>query len=438
MFKAYDIRGIYPSEITPEIAEKIGYAYGCFIEDNGYPKKIIIGRDIRNGSDILMDAFSKGALQKVEVDVLGMCTTPSLALLTAKKNYGGGVMVTASHNPKIYNGFKLLGKNAKPIGESSGLLEIKKIYENIVAIPKKEHVLKPMPILSDYTNTLYRLLRSEPLKKYSVVLDPGNSVSSITATPLFKKLNISYTLINIPLDGNFPDRSPNPLDGVSKLQQTVLRQKAAIGFAFDGDGDRLIVVDDTGRVINSSIIAQVLALHYLDIKRYAKIALDVRMSKAATEFIYEQHGDVVLSKTGHVNMKRTMIQNNAIFGAESSGHYYHRQIHYIDDAVYTALLILLVMNRENKKLSELVKMCKSYEMIYADLNVKDKDAALIKIRTIYTNGRMDFLDGIRIDYPDWRAVIRPSNTEDLLRCMIESSDKKIVTQVFEDLKRILL
>lgn len=437
IFRAYDIRGIYPEELTEEIAERIGYAFALYLQEQKAPLEILIGRDIRNGSDVLMDAFAHGAARIANVHVLGICTTPSLAILTAQQKYGGGVMVTASHNPKEFNGFKFCGKGGRPIGYNTGLDRIEMLYTQITKLPDSYKSIVPQPILDEYTETLFKFLRMEELNKFAVILDPGNSVASVTAGALFKKLQIPFSTIHVALDGNFPERSPNPLDGVAGLQQAVLRNRAAAGFAFDGDADRLIVVDETGRVLDSALVAQILIHHYLDIRRYGKVVLDVRLSKAVAEYVYEQHGDVILSKTGHVNIKNAMMQHNASVGAELSGHYYHKQLYYADDAVYTALIILLVMNRENKPLSQIVRQYKNYHHIHTDLPVSNRQEALLKIRSVFSDARMDFMDGIKIEYPDWWAVIRPSNTEEKIRVTVESQNKETAEKKYAEIKELL-
>lgn len=429
MFKAYDVRGLYPDEITIQSAEKLGYAFALFLEEQKQPLTILLGRDARNGSDRLMDSFALGAARKAQVHLLGLCTTPSLYVLTAVKKYGAGVMVTASHNPKEYNGFKFCLKNAKPLGYDTGLKRVEELYNSIIGLPAGNGILKPAQLLEEYETLFYRFFRMEEISKKRVVIDPGNGVGAITAIPLFRKLNIPYSAINLSIDGNFPDRSPNPSDGVDALQQAVIAQNADIGFAFDGDADRLIVVDEKGAIIDSSSVAQLLALHYLDIRRYASVVLDLRLSKGVSEFIYEHHGEVVLSKTGHVNIKRIMRDRNAIMGAELSGHYYHKQIYFVDDALYTALVLLLVLHRSAETISEMVKKLKHYPQVHFDLEVKNQKVSLLRLKEAFSDARMSDMDGLRFEYSDWWGVIRPSNTEPVLRISVEANSERKLLEI---------
>lgn len=435
MFKAYDVRGIFPSEITPGFAEKLGFAFAVFLDQHKYPLKILVGRDIRNGSDVLMDAFAAGAARIAEVHTVGICTTPALNILTASEKYSAGVMVTASHNPKEYNGFKFCLKHGKPLGYATGLERVEEIFNSISELPNTHKKITSVNILEKYFDILYKFFRLEEISKKHVVIDSGNGVAAVTALPIFRKLDIPYTAINLSLDGNFPDRSPDPSNGVDALQKAV--KIADVGFAFDGDADRLIVVDEKGSVVSSSAIAQLLAHHYLDIRRYASVVLDLRLSRAVSEYIYEHHGEVILSKTGHVNIKQTMRETNAIMGAELSGHYYHKQIYFIDDAVYTALVLLLVLHRDTRPLSEIVASLQQYPQLHKNLAVANITDAIVKIKNTFSDARIDFLDGIRLSYPEWWAVIRPSNTENLLRISIEGYSEQLIKEKLLSIEKVL-
>jgi phosphomannomutase len=416
VFKNYDIRGKFPEELSGEFAQKLGYAFGKFIK-NKTKQTIVIGRDARIGSDVLQDNFVKGALASgIDVVLIGICTTPCLYFVTANFKFSGGVMITASHNPKEYSGFKFCSKNAIPIGYSTGLEEIEKLMPKKVPSTKNKAIIEER-MTEAYHEMLINKFQKTNFSKITVVVDSGNGVGAISCLPVFKKLNISYIPINCDIDGNFPDRSPNPFEknALKKLQNTVISTKADIGIAFDGDADRLIVVDKQGKTISSSQLVEIIAEHYLKEKTKQKFVIDLRVSEITKENLAKK-GEIILSKVGSIYLKKLMRTRKAVFGGELSGHFIHAKNHYIDDGIYSALILL-------QELAAGTNInAREETLITENVEVENPKKTLNQIQKEHSDGKITFLDGITIKYPNWWFNARASNTEPMIRITIEASN----------------
>ncbi|MEM3374781.1 MAG: phosphomannomutase/phosphoglucomutase [Candidatus Woesearchaeota archaeon] len=430
IFKAYDIRGIYPEEINEKIVYDIGRAYVIKFK----PKKITIGRDMRNSSPKLFEALVKGVIdQGCDVVDVGLVSTPmmyfSVWYYKDKFNYDGGLMVSASHNPPKYNGIKMVDKSGLPVSGETGIYEIGEMIKNLKEpIAKKKGKIEKKEIMQDYINHSLKY-KKNPIKKFKIVLDTANAMGGPVSSEFFKHINCELTHLFAELDGNFPNHEANPLkeENMKALQKKVLEKKADIGIAFDGDADRVAFVDEKGNIIASDLIIPLVAKILLQDHKGAKILYDVRSSKIVGEKIQEYGGISGRCKVGHSLVKQQMKKENAIFAGELSGHYYLKEEHYAEAPFFVILKILELMTKENKKLSELINPLKKYYQS-GEINseVKDKEAKMKELAEIFKDGKINWLDGITIEYPDFWFNVRPSNTEPLLRLNLEANTKELM------------
>ena len=433
-FHEYDIRGIYPSEINSSFAFKLGKAISKFLRKYQLGNKIIIGRDARISSPKLYDNLVHSCIiNGLNVNCIGICTTPSLYYMS--KFHDAAIMITASHNPKYYNGFKIVLHKNFPLSYENGLQEIEELINTDFEIIKRGKITHSN--LQPYLNKVIKSFKNINFSDIKVIVDSGNGVGAVTYPVVFRELKIKYQPINIEIDGNFPNHDPDPSkkSNLKELKKQVIHQKADIGIAFDGDADRLVVIDDEGKILDSSIIAKILAKHYINLNE--KFVVDLRLSKSVIEYIYGLKGNVERSRVGHVNIKKKMREINAIAGMEKSGHYMHRDLLNIDDGLFTSLIVISELKKQNIELSKLHKKLTKYHQISFNLNVKNKSSALTRIKEFFFTARMDFMDGISIEYSDWWANIRESNTENILRVSIEAEEEAIAKQKYHEIKRIL-
>lgn len=427
IFKAYDIRG---KEISKETAYNLGISFVIFL--NKKHPKIVVGRDGRLSSPELFKYFKKGVKDfGGKIIDIGISTTPMLYFSSCFLKTDGGVMITASHNPKEYNGFKLVGKMASPIGEESGLKEIEKIYKQVqeteFSIKKGEQVKKS--ILKDY---LEYLQEGFDLKSFGfkIASDTGNSVSILPFEKIVKKTNLKVSFLNKEIDGNFPNHNPDPLlkANLKELIGLIKNKKLDLGIAFDGDADRVTFINEKGLVVPSDIILSIVA----DVVG-GKTLCDIRCSNIVNEIT-----DTVQSRVGHSFIKEIMKKEKVFIGAEYSGHLYLNKNKYCFENPYFFLFTILEqMNLTGKTLSELAK---PYQKYYhsGEINFKvDNPKEIIKKIDNLFQGKKTKIDGLRIDFDEYWFLIRPSNTEPLLRLIIEATSKKLLDEKKRELKEII-
>jgi len=429
IFKAYDIRGIYPSELDEETAFRLGRALVVFFK----AKKLIVGRDVRLSSEALHASIVEGALtQGATVVDIGICSTPMLYFASRE---GDAVMVTASHSPKDYNGFKVCRKNAVPVGIESGLAEIEKLVAANKWQAATKGTLSRKDILKDYVADVARYANLSG-KKPKIVVDAGNGAAGISVTPLAKALGIQLIPLFFEADGNFPGRGPNPLleGATKKLQDAVKKHNADCGVAYDADCDRVFFVDETGALIQADLITALIAEELLKKKPNATILYDLRSSRSVKEHIDAVGGKAMVTRVGHSFIKQTMREQNAIFAGELSGHYYFQSNNYADSGDITMVLLASLLASSGKKLSQLVTPLKKY-VASGEINfeVKDKDGVIHKLHERFSSGTQSTLDGLSVDYDDWWFNVRPSNTEPLLRLNVEADNKKLLDEKVKEL-----
>lgn len=439
IFKAYDIRGVYPEEINEEAAYKIGAAFAIFIKkvSNKENPQIVIGRDNRKSSDNLFDELSKGIIsQGANVIDIGLSATPTFYFAVANYNYDGGINITASHNPKQYNGFKMVREGAVPLSEISGIGEIKELVidDNFPVIEKIGEITKK-DVLIDY------LLTNKEKEPFNVkmIVDTANSVSGVFVPNIFDQFSLVHIFSE--LDGDFPNHEPDPLkkENIEKLQNKVIEDKADLGVAFDGDGDRVFFIDERGEIISSDMVLALVASVILRGNPGSRILYDIRCSNIVKETIESLKGEAIVSRVGHSFIKALMRERDIVFGAEYSGHYYLKQgNNYYESPYFVIFTVLKEMKKTEKKLSELIEPFKKYyHSGEINFKVEDKEGVIEKVKEKYINGKLLMIDGVRIDFDDWWFSIRSSNTEPILRLIIEGKTKEIMEEKLKEIKLII-
>ena len=440
IFKAYDIRGIYPTEINEDIAYKIGRGVARFLK----AEKIVIGRDNRLSSDSLFRALCDG-VQDEGTDILdiGITTTPVFYLVVSKYEYDGGVMISASHNPKEYNGFKIVKVGSIPIGEESGLQEIKKIVRKLTPIHSKHKIrrgkLEQRDVLRHYLKNILRFVDIEAIKPLKVIVDTANGVAGPIIEELDKRLPITLIHLFSEMDGRFPNHQPNPMHpaATAVLQEKILKQKADFGIAFDGDGDRILFIDERGERINPNYIAALIVNRFFK-GAGGRISFDTPTSWVLREEIKKTGNIPICTRVGHVYLKERILRQNAIFGAESSGHYYLLDDYSVESPFFVFFKILELLSREKKTLSQMIKPFEKYFINGAVFKSENAEKKMKKVEKFYKDApRVSLYDGISIDYPNWHFVLRVSHTEPIMRLVVEATTQKILDAKMKQIRSLL-
>lgn len=439
IFKAYDIRGLYPAEINKDVA----YAIGRALVTHTGAKKIIVGFDMRESSPELEANLISGVTdQGADVIKIGISTTPMLYFASWQIEADAAVMITASHNPAEYNGMKFCLKNAVPIGEGSGMEEIRDLAltGKFTDGEKKGAVREELNFHQKYLDYMAQFFKTGKTKK-KLVIDFANGMG-ILDKAVFEKFPSKIEAIYMydTLDGNFPNHEANPLktETLKALQEKVVAEKADLGIAYDGDADRVGFVAETGEVVPMDYLIALLAKEVLKKNPGSLILMDLRSSNAVREVIEEAGGQVNLCPVGHSLIKAQMRQQGAVFAGELSGHYYFAENSKAEMTTFAVITLLNLMDETGQKMSELITELKRY-FHSGEINsdVADKDAVMQKLKEIYRDGKLDELDGIRIDFPDWWFNVRPSNTEPKLRLNLEAKTKELMEEKRDEVLAII-
>lgn len=436
-FKAYDIRGKVPSELNTDLAYKIGRAIASYLNADS----IVIGRDVRKSSPELSEALAKGITDAgCNVIDLGLCGTEMIYFGTPFLNADGGVMITASHNPPEYNGLKFVKKGSVPMGYDSDLNIIEKMVlsNDLGKIAEVKGKVIQKDIMQDFIESLKKFYKPENIKPLKVVVNAGNGCVGPALDQLEKNLPIKMIKVFHEPDSNFPNGVPNPLlpENRESTIKVIKENNADLGVAWDGDYDRCFFFDEKGNFIEGYYIVGLLAKSILKQNPNEKIVHDPRLTWNTIEVVKKAGGEAVVSKSGHAYIKQKMREVNAIYGGEMSAHHYFRDNFYSDSGLIPFLLILQLTSEENKPFSQLVEeMVNSYPCS-GEINstISDPQKKLIQIKEKYSDGIINELDGVSIEYPNWRFNVRLSNTEPLIRLNIESrGDKKLMEEKTEEL-----
>lgn len=428
-FKAYDVRGRIPDELNTEIAYAIGRAYAEVVK----PGKVVVGHDIRLTSEEIKQALAEGLMDSgVDVYDIGQCGTEEIYFATFHAEMDGGIAVTASHNPKDYNGMKFVREGSKPISGDTGLLDIKKLAEenNFPAVATRGEY-HSLDTASAYIDHLLSYVELDQLKPLKIVVNAGNGgagavIDRMEALAADKALPFSFIKVHHEADGNFPNGVPNPLlvENRAITIDTVKEHKADLGVAWDGDFDRCFFFDEKGEFLEGYYIVGLLAEAFLLKQPGEKIVHDPRLTWNTIDIVEQHGGEAVQSKTGHAFIKERMRLENAVYGGEMSAHHYFRDFAYCDSGMIPWLLITQLISTRNMTLSQLVAERVAKYPCSGEINrqVKDPKAVLETIKADYVEqaNSMDLTDGLSLEFDDWRFNLRMSNTEPVIRLNVES------------------
>jgi phosphomannomutase len=430
VFKAYDVRGIYPTELDEEGAYAIGRAYVEQFE----PRRIAVGHDMRVSSPAMVRALTDGAADAgADVFQLGLVGTEMVYFAVGDLELDGGVAVTASHNPKEYTGMKVVRRGALPVGGESGLLEIRDralMISGRSASGRRGQV-EPYDIWPAYVERVLSFVAVEEIKPLRVVIDAANGMAGAMLPPVLERLPIDAVRCFFEPDGTFPNHEPNPLlpENREFIVEKTLAEGADFGVAFDGDADRCFFVDDTGEFVPGDFVTALLAASVLEKEPGAKIIYDLRASWAVPETVERAGGVPLVNRVGHAFIKHRMREEGAAFGGEVSGHYYFRGFSQADSGVVPFLLMLELVSKQGRKLSEILADYRGRYFLTGELNTPVPDVAL-KLQELEdrfgSEGEVSHLDGVSVDADDWHMNVRPSNTEPLLRLNLEARTPELM------------
>lgn len=438
IFKSYDIRGVYPQELNEEFAIPITKAIYKLVRDSFPDKsnlKIAVGRDMRLSSPDIFETVSKTLIDLgAQVIDLGIVSTPTFYYAVFSNKYDGGIQITASHNPGEYNGLKIVRYTPEgliKIGKSTGMDLIKKMSLEGVDIENTEggSITKTEGVVVDEVKNALRIAGNPDIKEFKVVADPANALGGLYIEELFNHIPGKLIKMNFELDGTFPAHQADPLQAETlvDLQKRVVEEGADLGLAPDGDGDRLFFIDEKGQVIPASMITALVARELLKRHKGETILADIRYILTPKKIVEELGGTFVISKVGHAFISQKLRETGGIFAGESSAHYFFRETGNAESQLPMILIVLSVMTRENKKLSEIILDIKrSHESGETNFKVKNAPEIIEALKTEFKDGELDEMDGIAITFADWRLSVRTSNTEPLLRLNIEAEMDGIV------------
>jgi phosphomannomutase len=438
IFKAYDIRGTYPGQLNEEIAYKVGRALTKYLK----PKKVAVGRDMRLSSPKLHQGLTKGILEGGgDVIDIGLVSTDCLYFAVGKFSYDAGVMITASHNPPEYNGFKICRKEAVPLSGEAGIDQIKTLILKDDFPPiKKSGTIEKHEVDSAYVQHLLSFVDQDKIRPFKMVIDAGNGMAGKIIPRLFSHLRCKVIPMFFELDGSFPHHLASPIEpeNIAPLRERVLAENADLGVAFDGDADRMFLVDEKAVPLGGDMVTALVAKNLLKKEKGAFILYNLICSKAVPQIIESSGGKAVRTRVGHALIKPLMKKYNAIFGGEHSGHFYFRNNWFADSGLIALLVCLELISEENKPLSALVKSIDPY-FRSGEINsrVDDIPRKLKEIEKHYSSGKIDHLDGVTVDFGEWWFNVRPSNTEPLLRLNIEVNTKEKLEKKKEELLRLI-
>jgi phosphomannomutase len=445
IFKAYDIRGLYGEQLDGDVAEQIGRAFARVLGAlEGKPVeelRVGLGRDMRLTAPEMASRYRAGLLAEgVQVLDAGQVGTEMLYYLVGSRGLDGGLMCTASHNPKAYTGVKLVREGALALSGDSGIQDIRRLVEAGLPAPdpSARGSVEDVDVYAESQEAALKFIDPEVVRSrrggaLKVVVDGGNGMAGPMVGPLLERLGVVLIETYWTPDGNFPDHEPNPLlpENRQFVIEKVRESGADLGIAWDGDADRCFFIDDTGEFVDGDFLTALLAESLLGKNRGEAILYDVRASRAVADTVRRAGGTPYVNRVGHAFFKTRMRKEGSLFGGEVSGHYYFRDFYCADSGTLPALLMLELLSREERKLSELLAPYREHYFISGEINseVSDQQAKMREIAQRYSDAEQEELDGISIDYEDWHFNVRPSNTEPLLRLCLESLNSR------EDMER---
>ena len=443
IFKAYDVRGVYPAEIDETAAHLIGRAFIAYLG----PGRIAVSRDMRLSSPALASAFIAGAREQGgDVVDFGLAGTDMLYFAVAHYGYDGGAQITASHNPGEYNGVKMVRKEAFPLSGDAGIGEIRDMVTR-GAIPPPARPMgsyETKNLLDAYVAKVLSFIDPGAVTPFNVVLDAGSGMAGLVAPLLFDRLPCRTTRLCFEIDGRFPNHEANPLieENRRDIVERVVAERADIGIAWDGDADRCFFIDGSGDFVAGDFVTALLSEAFLRKSPGEKIIYDVRASYAVKDTAAAYGGTALMNRVGHAFIKRRMREENAIFGGEVTGHYYFRDYYYADNGFIPALLMLELMSKKNSTLHDLLAPLRQKYFISGEINTRVSDMATTEARLTdlaarYKDGHTYTLDGFSAEFPDWHFNVRASNTEPLLRLNLEALTPELMARKRDEVLRVI-
>ena len=438
IFKAYDIRGIYPEQLNEEVACAIGRAFATFLQADS----AVVGRDMRVSSPRIFAALAQGlAEQGADVIDIGMVSTDQYYYACARLKKAG-LMVTASHNPPQYNGFKMVRRMPYLLSGDDGIHDLRRIVEEeSFLLPPRTGERTRKDMSAEFVQCILGLIDVTELKPLKVVVDTGNGMVGPILQRVYENLPVELTGMYLEPDGRVPNHGLDPLQPQNReeLQQRVKSTGADVGFAFDGDGDRFFVIDDRGEFVPGDFLTALMGCYLLEKYPGARIIHDVRASWAVADLIEENGGVALMERVGHAFMKSRMVQERAAFGGEVTGHYYFRSFFNADSGLVPSLVLLEMLSRRGRRLSELLAPLESRYFISGEINssVEDPQVKIRALAALYGDGGIEWVDGLSVSYDDWHFNVRPSNTEPLLRLNLEAMNKGLMEEKREEVLAII-
>ncbi|MEZ5099803.1 MAG: phosphomannomutase/phosphoglucomutase [Thermoleophilia bacterium] len=428
VFKAYDVRGIHPTDLDEDGAYRIGRAYVEQFE----PRAIAVGRDMRTHAPAMAEAAIRGALDGgADVVDIGMVGTEMLYYAVGELGLDGGFTVTASHNPKEYTGMKIVRRGALPVGGDSGLLDVRARAEAGFGEPARRGTLSQQDVYPGWAERVLSFVDPAAIRPLRVVVDAANGMAGAMLPPLLDRLPVDAVRCYFDPDGTFPNHEPNPLlpENREFIVSRVLAEGADLGIAFDGDADRCFFVDDTGEFVPGDFVTALLGAAMLEKEPGGTVIYDVRASWAVPDTIQALGGTALINRVGHAFIKHRMREVDAAFSGEVSGHYYFRDFYKADTGTVPMLLMLELISKRDQRLSEILRPFREKYFITGELNTEVPDVAL-KLQEIKERfgpeGEVSHLDGISVTAGDWHMNVRPSNTEPLLRLNLEATSEALM------------
>jgi len=448
IFKAYDIRGIYKEQFDEDDAWKIGYAAGRFLPSliTGYDRgqanaqSVCVGHDMRTHSAALAEKLMQG-LRSAGINVIniGLIDTPQMYFAINHFGTCGGIQVTASHNPAKYNGFKVSGHHASPVGIDTGLSDIQHLAMSLLHTKgNPTGTVKEIDLTSEYRQHVLRGL-SQNLRKLKIAIDASNGMAGKMVPLIFNDCEVEIVEINFKHNGTFK-HDPNPLDenNLKQVKSAIKSKKCNLGLCFDGDADRLMMVDEKGQTVGCDLMTALMAAYFLDRNPQSTVVYDLRSSRVVAEEVIKHTGTPRRERVGHAYMKKAMRDSHAVFGGELSGHFYYKDNYYADSGLLTLVHMLNILSETDRTVSELIKPLRRYYTTgEVNFQVEDKKEKMDELAKVFSEGKLDYLDGITVDFKDWWFNCRPSNTEPYLRLNIEAKSQAVLDEKFADIQRHL-
>ena len=438
VFKAYDIRGIYPEQLNEETARAIGRAFVTYLN----PREVVVGRDMRLSSPAMHASLVAGLTQQgADVIDIGMVSTDQYYYACATLDRPG-LMVTASHNPPQYSGFKMVRKMPYLLSGDEGIQDLRRIVEADGSPSSgRTGAVRERDLSEGFTEKVVGLIDPAQLAPLKVVADTGNGMVGPVLKRVYERLPVELTGMYLDPDGSLPNHGLDPMkeENRAALQERVIAEGADVGFAFDGDGDRFFAIDDRGRFVPGDFLTALMGTYLLEREKGATIIYDVRCSWAVPELIQTAGGIALIERVGHSFIKPRMFEEGGIFGGELSGHYYFRDFFGADSGIVPSLILLEMLSRKGVKLSLLLEPLEQQYFLSGEINTEVEDSAgrIQAVEESYSNGKVEHIDGVSVSYEDWHFNVRASNTEPLLRLNLEGRSRQLMEEKTDELLGVI-